>query len=218
MFQPDTIWGWGAWLLGLVTLIAATASDLKTLEVEDWVWAPAIVYGVPFTAWSIITGHVNRFLFAFAMLWAALGLAVYFMEAMGQADGLAAVTVALIQPQAAYVALTLGFVIAITAHATLNYAVNLRRQIREPSYMAGLKKIGALRGTLLLMVAVKHPAPFRPDAATTIYSPRTGRFTWLTNLEHEEKPAEGDWVQTPVPAIPFILVGYMLTYLLPPPF
>jgi hypothetical protein len=218
MFLPDTTWGWGAWLLGLVTLVAAAVSDLKTLEVEDRVWVPAIVYGVPFTAWSLITGHVNRFLFAFAMLWAALGLAVYYMEAKGQADGLAAITVAFIQPQAAYVALTLGFVIAIAVHATLNYAINLRRQIRGASYTGDLKKLGAFRSMLLLLVAVKHPAPFRPDAGTTVYSPRTGRFTWFTDLEHEEKPTDGDWVQTPIPAIPFILAGYIATFLLPPPF
>jgi Flp pilus assembly protein protease CpaA len=218
MFQPDTIWGWGAWLLGLATLTAATVSDLKTLEVEDWVWAPAITYGVPFTAWSFITGHVNRFLFAFAMLWVALGIAIYLTGTMGKADGLAAITVAVVEPQAALIAITSGFVILIIAHATLNYVINVRREIHDASYATDLKKVNRLRAALLLVVAVKHPSPFRPEAADTVYSPRTGRFTWLTDLEKKEKPTEGDWVQLPVPAIPFILVGYVCTLLLLPSF
>jgi hypothetical protein len=49
MFQPDTLWGWGAWLLGLVTLVAAAASDIKSIEVEDWLWGPALLCGVLFT-------------------------------------------------------------------------------------------------------------------------------------------------------------------------
>jgi hypothetical protein len=61
---------------------------------------------------------------------------------------------------------------------------------------------------LLLTVAVKHPAPFHPEAGGKIYSEKTEKFTWFTDTEKEEKPREGDWVQLPMPAIPFLLASY----------
>jgi len=220
MFQPDTLWGWGAWLLGLVTLVAAAASDIKSLEVEDWLWGPALLCGVLFTTWSAITGHLSLLLLAFAILWVAMGAMVFFTGMMGGADGLGIIAVALLEPRAALITITVACVILIVTHTTLDYLINLKRIRRDSSYTAGLKKLNLLTAAFLLAVAVKHPAPFRPEAGTPVYSERTGRFTWFTDADAEEErnPVDGDWVQLALPAIPFLLASYVGVLLAPSPF
>ena len=208
MLQPDSLPAFAAWLLGLVTLAAATASDIRTLEVEDWVRMPALMYGIPFTAWSTLTGRVNTLLLALAAVWIILGLAVFITGAMGRADGLAVMSVALLTPQAAFFTLTYAFIALIVTHISVACVVNLTRQRRDRSYTKKLKKLGAPAAALLLTVAVTHPAPFHPEAGGKVYSEKIGRFTWFTDTEKQEKPREDDWVQLPMPAIPFLLASY----------
>jgi Flp pilus assembly protein protease CpaA len=218
MFQPVSLWAWSAWLLGLLTLAVATISDVKTLEVHDVTWIPALLYGTSFTIWStVIMNSVPAFSLILAIVWIILGVIIILTGWMGGADGFAIISVALLAPAAAGFTLTLAFCILIATHLTLSYMINFARTRRQPAYTVHLKK-NPLTAAILLAVTVKHPAPFHPEAGGVVYSERTKRFTWFTNTREDTSPKEGDWVQLPMPAIPFVLASYVLLLLLPAPF
>jgi hypothetical protein len=215
MFQPDSLWAWGAWLLGLLTLAAATASDVKTLEVNDLMWVPALLYGSLFAAWSTLIMHsVPIILLVLTVVWIILGAVIIFTGWMGVADGLAIITVALLEPASAAFTLTLTFCTLIAIHLTLSYVINIARIQRQPAYTFNVKK-NPLTAAILLTVAVKHPAPFHPEAGGVVYSEQNRKFTWLTDTRDNTKPQEGDWVQLPIPAIPFMLASYLLVFSIP---
>ncbi len=218
MFQPVGLWAWSAWLLGLLTLIVATISDVKTLEVHDVTWIPALLYGTFFTMWStVIMNSVPALPLILAIVWIILGAVIILTGWMGGADGFAIISVALLAPAAAGFTLTLAFCILIAAHLMLSYLINLARTRRQPAYTIHVKK-NPLTAAILLAVTVKHPAPFHSEAGGVVYSERTGRFTWFTDTREDTPPKEGDWVQLPIPAIPFLLASYVLVLLLPVPF
>ena len=201
--------------MGLLTLTAATASDVKTLEVNDLIWVPAILYGSLFAAWSIVIMHsVPIILLVLTAVWIILGAIIIFTAWMGAADGLAIITVALLEPASAAFTLILTFCTLIVTHLTLSYVINLARIQRHPEYALNVKK-NPLTAAILLVVAVKHPAPFHPEAGGVVYSEQNHKFTWLTDTRDNTKPQEGDWVQLPIPAIPFMLASYLLVFFLP---
>jgi len=217
MFQPSSLLAWSAWLLGLLTLTAATASDVKNLEVNDLIWVPAILYGSLFAAWSIVIMHsVPIIPLVLTAVWIILGAIIIFTAWMGAADGLAIITVALLEPASAAFTLILTFCTLIVTHLTLSYVINLARIQRHSAYVLNVKK-NPLTTAILLVVAVKHPAPFHPEAGGVIYSEQNHKFTWLTDTRDNTKPQEGDWVQLPIPAIPFMLASYLLMFFLPFP-
>lgn len=221
MTQPGDVWAWFALLLGVGILAVASAKDIRSLEVDDKVWIPAIVYGVPFFARSsvpLIAGSaamqnivLARIYWFLTLLWAVFGIIIFFTGWMGKADGLAIFAVAMLQPQLGWLIMTLALCASILANVILAYAINLRRIMRDKGYVRGLEKRSIWFRGLLLTVAVRHPAPILPSAGGPVYSERTGEATWLADTSRERRPTEGDWVQLGLPFIPFMFAAYLAT-------
>ncbi len=210
-------------LLAATVLLIASAYDLRSREVPDWVWIPGVVGGAALrildprrtlsyleVAWPII------------LVLIIMILAEWLLSVSGEADLLAYLTLALISTEP-YFLLPPPFLVYLISKLLmvmvlpLQFLVNLVRVLHHPELLRGFdeppyRKIIAL---FLLSPYSRHLAVGARVAEINEEGRR--RFVLsaaLSPLDNSEiDDCEGVWIAPTYPFIPFILAAHVIVQL-----
>ncbi|GEM_PF-1542630 len=211
-------------LLASTVLLIASAYDLRSREVPDWVWIPGLVGGAVLrildpektlsyleVAWPII------------LVLGIMLLAEWLLSASGEADLLAYLTLALISTEP-YLLLPPPFLVYLISKLLmvmvlpLQFLVNLLRVLHHPELLRGFdepsyRKIIAL---FLLSPYSRHLAVGARAAEVDEGGRR--KFVLRAALspidDSDLDGCEGVWIAPTYPFIPFILAAYVIVQLL----
>ncbi len=212
-------------ILATATLLVASAYDLRSREVPDWVWIPGLVGGAVLRLLDMerTLSYLGR-AWPFLMVLILMLSAQWLLSASGEADILAYLTLTLIATEP-YLFLPLPFLIYLLSKLLmvmvlpLQFLANAVRVLRNPRLLEGFdeplyRKILAL---FLLSPYSRHLAV----GARVAEIRRDGKRKFvlraaLSPLEDSKiEEREGVWIAPTYPFIPFILAAYVSVQLLP---
>lgn len=211
-------------LLALAMLGTASAIDLRSRSVSDWLW---IAFGASAVAMYAldVPGQEELPMLALSLsLAGGISFAVYRTGLFGGADALGFFTLALLVPQYGGQYLVAGsqpaiFPLAVLANALLisctQVALNVSRNLlamRRGPLFAGLEHEPASRKAVAFMIGYRAQ---NPRFAFSIQDVEKKRFDFA--LVHAEtaryETAKGVWVTPGVPFLAYMLAGYVAAVL-----
>ncbi len=204
-------------VLAIITLMIASAYDLKDRQVPDEIWLPGILVGLSIKVleWEQTIKFLENH-WPFLLLLSIMLLIEWLLSTSGEADLLAYLTLVSLMsgkcwfPDALFVYVVSKALMVLTL--PLQLLMNLITVMRHPEVIEGFDEpIWRKALALLLLTPYRKPLSFYATVAEVEVGGKR-KFVLSAALKpiSDEMPEEGKWIAPTYPMIPFILAATLL--------